>query len=300
MEAYRQENAMEIADILEQYNVEMDTTGRGKNRPGWINIACCFCGKDPYLGIHIEKCFACCWACGYHPLWQVISFITGLPTSECSRLARSLPRREESEVTRPKKTGTLKMPRGLDHLSNPHRDYLRSRGFKPRHIAQQWAVQGLGPFVERRLSWRLFIPVYVDGLMVSWTTRAIGEKEPRYLSAYDEDSEISINDCIYGIDYVGSTIVLVEGPIDVWTIGPGAAALMGLKTSPCQLARLSNVPRRVICFDSEPDAQERARRLANDLSCLPGSTMQVTLCTGKDPNSADPAEIATLKKAYLT
>ncbi len=55
---------------------------------------------------------------------------------------------------------------------------------------------------------------------------------------------------------------------------------------------------RVVCFDAESKAQERARRLADDLSPYGGVTTNVVLESGKDPAEASPKEIKQLRK-YL-
>src|SRR5690606_40342887 len=95
------------------------------------------------------------------------------------------------------------------------------------------------------------------------------------------------------------TIVIVEGPIDAWTIGPGAVATFGLSFSAEQKAAMSEFPRRVVCFDSEHLAQKQAKRLCEDLCLLPGVTENVVLESGKDPRSCDPDEVLELRKRYF-
>jgi len=154
--------------------------------------------------------------------------------------------------------------------------------------------------VPTRLRRRLLIPISFRDKVVSWTTRAVDEdRTPRYISAKDEESLIPISDLIYGIDYVRHTAIIVEGPIDVWTIGPGAVALLGQRVSPSQLRQLAEIPNRVVCFDSEPMAQKRARQLARDLAPFPGTTQVVVLESGKDANSADKEEVLTLRRRFL-
>jgi hypothetical protein len=65
------------------------------------------------------------------------------------------------------------------------------------------------------------------------------------------------------------------------------------------MLQIGQIPFRVLCFDSEPDAQRRAHELARQLQAFPGETIVVKLETGKDPNSADPTEIKQLRERYL-
>jgi hypothetical protein len=102
---------------------------------------------------------------------------------------------------------------------------------------------------------------------------------------------------LYGEDYCRHTILVHEGPLDVWAVGPGATATCGTEFSPAQIRRIARYPRRGICFDSEPAAQTRARRLAAQLSLFPGETDLIKL-DANDPGSAGAKELAELR-GYL-
>jgi DNA primase len=98
---------------------------------------------------------------------------------------------------------------------------------------------------------------------------------------------------------VRHAVIVCEGPIDAWTIGPGAVATCGLGYTRSQLMELSQFPVRVVCFDREPAAQKRARRLARQLQVFPGETHVVELETGKDANECQRNEIMELRKQFL-
>ena len=93
-------------------------------------------------------------------------------------------------------------------------------------------------------------------------------------------------------------MVVVEGPFDAMRIGPGAVAVMGTGWSRAQLLAISKFPVRAVVFDSEPEAQERARRLCHDLSVFEGKTSRIQL-DAADPGSASKAEITRLRKYFL-
>jgi hypothetical protein len=131
--------------------------------------------------------------------------------------------------------------------------------------------------------------------MVSWTTRATGESNPRrYISANADQSKFSIKDVLYGADYCKHTVIVFEGPVDVWKIGPGATALIGLQYSRAQLMQIARFPKRYICLDSTPDAQKVAMKLCTDLMMFSGKTYNIKL-DAKDAGEASDKEVEKLK-----
>jgi DNA primase len=193
--------------------------------------------------------------------------------------------------------GKLKIPPGVGLLAKAHRKYLQGRGFDPDRIARLWGVQGIG--IAARYSWSLFIPIQYRGETVSWTTRSIGDKGKRYSNAPVAEEAIPAKELLYGNDLARQCIIIVEGPADAWAIGPGAVATMGLNYTPAQLNKMIKYPVRVVCFDSETQAQWRANRLADELARYSGETHRVKLETGKDAAEADSDEIAELRKRFL-
>jgi hypothetical protein len=283
---------MQFSELLTEYRIPFYDTG-SKTRPGWLNFRCLWCGKDPYLGFNILGRYLSCWSCGYHRLCDGIAKITGLPYRECNRIIGEMPHTElppESYVE-----GKLEEPDGLIGLSTYHRDYLSQRGFDPDKLVELWGIGGIGQLGRLGMKWRIYIPIHYRGEVVSWTTRAMGDTEPRYWSARDDQSKIPIDRCIYGIDYCRTVVVLVEGPTDAWAIGPGAAAIMGLNANPDRLAQIADIPTRYVCFDNEPDAQMRARKLIRSLSVFDGTTLNLRL-DAKDPASASEKELESLRQ----
>lgn len=145
------------------------------------------------------------------------------------------------------------------------------------------------------LSWRIYIPILWKGRRVSWTSRAIGNVSQRYYSASADQEEINHKHLVYGMDFCRSSIVIVEGPADVWAIGPGAGALFGTAFTPAQIRKLIDIPYRYICFDSSPDAQREATKLAEALSVFPGVTENLLL-DAKDPGEASSKELNSIRR----
>lgn len=219
------------------------------------------------------------------------------PHEASQRLGFSSSRRR---ALAPERTeGVLRRPTGIGEFLPAHLNYLRGRGFDPAQIAETWGVQGIGPV--GRLKWRLYIPIFDRfGLEVSWTTRSVGKENAiRYWSAMGEQEVLPHKSLLYGAHLCRHVIVVCEGAIDVWAIGPGAVATCGVGFSEQQRSVMTDFPFRVICFDTENDAQRRARQLCGELSLLPGHTENVVLESGKDAADADPAEIRELRLRYF-
>lgn len=284
---------MSIVELLQEHGIDFIPSGQHRHvRPGWIGIRCCpFCGSQNYhLGINIERAFTSCWRCGSHRLWETLKEL-GIPISEIKGITFATP------SLKPKTKYKLQVPASVGPLEKAHRDYLRSRGFNASEIEQLWGIKGIGLAYELR--WRIWIPVHHHGEVVSWTTRTIGDQQPRYISASPEEEALSIKSILYGSDLARHACIVTEGPLDTWAIGPGGVALCGLQATGAQLLAIAEFPVRVLLLDSEPAAQKRARLLADRLEPLPGRTIVAVLDTGKDAASADRREIRKLRMQFL-
>lgn len=263
----------------------------------YVGIDCPWCspGAASYkLGIRRDGRFATCWTCGSKPVSEALARASGRSYQEVRGLLGELDRQYGPAVPL---RGRLVLPDGLEPLGPPHRRYLRQRGFDPERLERLWGLQGIG--IAPELAWRVFIPAVWEGRTVSWTTRSIGDENPRrYLSARPEQEALSIKEILLGGDYVRHAVIVCEGPFDAMRIGPGAVSITGLVISPAQKAWLSRIPVRVVCLDAEPAAQRRAEQLCRDLALFEGRTENVVL-DAKDPGSATEREIQQLRRLFL-
>jgi hypothetical protein len=224
--------------------------------------------------------------------------LTGLGWRDVKGLLTDLDIPVEKKET---KSGKLILPSGLGKLLTCHKDYLRGRGFNPKTIRDLWRIQGLGREGKREnssyydLTWRIFIPIIYKGQIVSWTTRSLRDDGSRYISASEEEEAIPHKNLLYGEDYATTAISIHEGPTDVWAVGSGATATLGTGWTPAQVLRMSRYARRVVCFDNQPEAQARARKLCSLLEVFPGETLNVVL-DAKDAGSAAPGELKKFRK----
>lgn len=287
-----------FAGILRQNGVKHETEGR-YCRPGWVQFQCPFCygGKDPnklYCGYNIHYGYVNCWRCGSHSAQKTLASLLSISYKQAGGLLLALDVERRLAEPQEERGGILVLPKGRGKLVSAHRRYLRERGFSWREVEKLWGVQGLT--LHKRLPWRLFIPIHYHGRVVSWTTRRLSNKEPRYVSASIEEEAIHHKTLLYGEDYVrGNSIIVHEGPTDVWKTGPGACGLLGTGFTRAQINKLSRYAKRIICLDNSIEAQMRARKLCNLLEPFPGETINVIL-DAPDPGSAPAKEIKRLRR----
>jgi hypothetical protein len=301
---------MTLEDLLAELGVPTAPSGHHHVGDRWVGIDCPNCSPHSgrfRLGIPKDtKGGGNCWVCGPVRVPVALAETTGKPISRITALWRDYlgairdsphPGRENAPESRIERKNTI-LPGGIGPLLRPHRDYLRSRGFKPGEIARLWGVRGIG--IADRLPWRLFIPVREGTETVSWTTRSISDKGGTpYLTARPEEEKVHIRDTLYGAENARHAVIVCEGPLDAWAVGPGGVATCGVGYSPAQVRLLSGYAVRVVVFDAEVDAQRRAASLVNLLQVFDGDTFLVTLETGKDASRAKKSEIRKLRRRFL-
>lgn len=223
-------------------------------------------------------------------LGQTLAELTGKPVGYCLKMLGafdSQPRKED------KARGKLEIPEGVGSLLPIHEKYLKGRRFDPEELVKVWGIKGIG--LAAKLAWRVWIPIVHKGEVISWTTRGVTDDEPRYINARPSEERLGAKEVLYGGDLVKHAMIVSEGPTDAWRLGPGAVATMGTAHSRAQVNLIAKVPKRVICFDNEKAAQDRARRLCALLDPYPGQTIRVEL-DAKDAGSASPKEIKALRR----
>lgn len=292
---------MDLVGLLQEANVPTLAQGHHHCRPGWVQLHCPLCsgGSGWRLGLRVRGGYFSCWKCGKLNTWDVLAELLDVTPSKAGKILKELDLPDGVESIELDKRGKLVLPAGIEPMRAVHKRYLRNeRELDPDEMAEVWGLQGIGR--ASKLAWRLFIPIHLQGKVVSWTTRSLDPKARlRYISAAPEEELLNHKHLLYGEDHCRHCIIVVEGPGDVWNIGKGAACTFGLVWSVQQIHQIAAYPVRVICFDNSPDAQRRAHRLADQLAPFPGTTYVVNLTTGSDPGSASRKEISKLRKRFL-
>ena len=290
---------MDITDVLNELKIPFRRHGEHHHvSNNFLGVDCPSCSPRSgkfRLGIGLRDHRCSCWICGGKHLPTALAELSGVDRAEVWRMLDGAIHRIAAKV---KGRFHYKVPADVGPMQIQHRRYLRERGFDPDEIAELWGVQGIG--MSPRLPWRLFIPVTRWGEVVSWTTRSISQNSVRYLSANSEEESMPIKSLLYGADLARHAVVICEGPIDCWAIGPGAVATFGLSWSLAQVEEASRFPSKTICFDAQPAAQRRAKKLAEIINTFPGEpTRVIRLETGKDAAEADKNEIQEIRRKYL-
>ena len=292
----------DITEVLRDLSIDFRREGQHHHaHRGWVNVDCPWCGERNrfHMGFSLRS-FACnCWICGSHRVVDSLAKASGRPIPEILQLTRGMSfgdwKRPETD-----RRQELRIPDGLEEtLSNLHWRYLEGRGFNPSRIVSTFRIRtisGLSSWKNYR--WRIFIPLFFRGEMVSWLTRSVGDREPRYRNAPLDSEKMRAKDLLYGEDLARSSIIVCEGPTDVWRIGPGAVATMGMQVTERQVIRMLDYPVRIVCFDRSRSAQNRAFHLCRKLTPHPGTTINVLL-DSDDPGCATKEEVQDLRKMLV-
>jgi len=264
---------VKVTEMLDKMNVKYVKGGEHKHvRVGWVGVDCPWCGRGTekyHMGIPEAGQCGVCWKCGYKGIGEVVRALGGSVREWIAQVKGGRVTRREERVR-----GELKVPVGVGELEEAHRRYLEGRGYDVEEVERWWGVKGIG-VLGGRLRWRLWIPVRTKtGEVGSWTTRAVGGQEPRYVSATGREERVGLKTMLYGEEYCwGHGVVVCEGPLDVWKVGLGAVAVFGLQMTREQAERLARYRRRVIVFDMERSAQRAAKRLKTLLCDAGGKTI---------------------------
>lgn len=288
------EKEVAFTTFCERNQIPYRTKGK-HTRAGWVQIDCPYCGPNSqkyHMGFCISRPLFNCWKCGKKPLGKTLLMITRYDQQEIGKIIQKFPRNfkmEKHEIT-----GVYTIPKGVRPMKRMHRDYLRSRGFQPKAVESTWGVQGIG-IVDSPLAYRLFFPIEADGFQCSWTTRTISDNPDivRYLSADPSHERISHKKLVYGRDYCGNKIIVVEGPFDVIRIGPGAGGTFGTRPTSAQIMTIANHPVRYVCYDHGADRYSQA--LVEALGAFPGETFELKL-DAKDPDSMSKKELRQVRR----
>ena len=274
----------------------------GKNvSQGWLGTKCPYCSdKSNHLGINLSGMGFSCFKCG--ETGTVLKLIATLEPGGWAIAKKVMAEFSSQELKTHIREdfhamGQFVPPTGANAPLTPAAiGYLRrERGFAYRMLEKKYLIKCFRPTSLYRC--RIYIPVLFNGRLVTFTTRSYVKKlEPKYLHFPKRTSLMFAKETLYNVDNAGDTAVVVEGPTDVWRIGDGAVATFGVVYTQKQIKLIRERFKRVfIMFDAEPQAQEQAQRLADDLACFNMEVNKVNLSTG-DPGKMKTEDVKHLRK----
>ena len=291
----------DVRAYLQFLNVQFWESGSANVGHGWIGTKCLYCHDDHnHLGINLVYKNFSCWKCGAKGgLLTLVQDMEdmgyGAALSRIDEFQSVVPIKPE-ERTRQSSPGTdLLPPDCVGDLTGNQRSYLRGRGFDPDMLVATWGLLG-GP-ITGPWRYRIIIPVYLRGQVVTWIgLDTSGTQKAKYKAAPVEQSYVPVGELVYCADHVEDVAIVVEGPADVWRIGPGAVAMLGMGVTVNKLTPLLflNAKRYYIMFDAEPLAQQRAKLLADNLA-LRGHDAEILELDSGDPADLSNQEVINLR-----
>lgn len=263
---------MDLLRIYLDHGVPTADEGQRHYREGWLNTPCPFCTGNFgfHLGATIDGRVFYCWRCGWKPPTLALSKLLNVKESEVPAIIKEYGGPVLDVIQPEIHTKPWKIPAVIGLQPN-HKRYLKKRGFDYKHLEDVWGITGTGPTSTLdgiSYAYRLFIPIYWNGQMVTFQTRDVTNKHPqRYLACPKDREQIHHKHILYGQQqHWGATGICVEGVTDVWRLGVNSFATFGIKYTPKQLRVMAqNFKRIAVVFDDDPQAVEQAGILVDEL-----------------------------------
>lgn len=181
-----------------------------------------------------------------------------------------------------------------DHLT---RSVLASGKSKPRDLVEAGlAAMGQSGKAYDRFRGRVLFPITtLQGEVVGFGARALGDEEPKYLNT-SETPVFSKGKLLYGLEQAreavrrSGTAVIVEGYTDVIACHQAGRqdvlATLGTALTPDHVRLLSRLAQRIImAFDADSAGQGAVTRSAEALENAPTPVFVAVLPEGEDPDS---------------
>lgn len=265
--------------ILNQLGVPFWTSGKN-NVEGCLTIHCPCCPEDdpdPSRHGNLDPATGkySCWRCkGSHPA-VVIARAGRISVNAATELIRKNSVGENSVKEGPVTYAeTIKLP-GSQKPSELHTKYLESRGLDVEELCFYHGIRFTGMMEKwEGVDWgyRVIIPVFdIKGKLVSFQGRGIfKQQDPRYLFPPKEKQVRDSKTLLYGANLCkpNNPLLVVEGVVDAWKLGPGAVCTFGSSVTKEQILEMSRWKKVFLAFDHEPTAIGHARDVAKELSAL--------------------------------
>ena len=226
-----------------------------------VNVNCPFCdtkNNSFNLGFNPVGNYYHCWKSQHsYSLQEVLSILLNIPVNEVDSVLEDyqgvgevIPERKKSRIK------YLELP--TQTFTKAERKYLKSRGFSPKYLYQKYKIVGGG--ISGDWKFRIIVPVYYNGKLMSWTGRSILSKEklkeldiPRYKNLSIEKSVKNIKELFFNLDNCrGKEVVLTEGAFDVMRFDGNAICSMGTELTESQVKLLSERFEKIfILFDND-------------------------------------------------
>lgn len=265
-----------------------DTHKEIRTSKDWVNTNCPFCRKP--VDTHCNGGFSLtvpsynCWRCGKHNWVEALSLIYNISPLEARKMAYNYSYGDTVIEKKISKGHNLKLP-GYSTLTENEIKYLTNRNYNIPYLQKKFGIQGGGIWGD--WSYRIIIPIFYKGELVSWTGRSILDKSvmkelniPRYKNLSIEQSVVDPKTILFNSDNSrNDSVILVEGPFDVMRMGNDTVCSLGTSVTEAQkLYLVQNYGKVFIAFDNEVSAQNKAHKLGKELVSLGTEVEVVNIC----------------------
>ena len=302
---------LDVVSLLESIPVSLSFSGKNVS-VGWVNMNCCYCyDAGAHLGVNLDSKMFSCWICRESgSIFKLVKQLTGFDNKTVGRLIREHTKdgfsyNFEGNNSKSKKLEIELPSRCSEKPLKIHKEYLKKRGFRRKEIEMYFGIKYSGQISSylksdgkrSDFSYRIILPIFMNKKLVNFTARDVtGLAREKYKNCPNDDALFHTKDCIYGYDLAGkgtskNVAVLVEGPTDVWSIGPGAFGIFGLKYTENQIKAIykKELKKAYIFFDKEKKAQQIAEKFAKEIgSFIP----EVFIIEPEDGDSDDPGSMS--------
>ena len=286
----------DVKAYLDDRGVPYKTEGKNISE-GWIGISCPFCGdQSSHLGINGTgiNCFRCGTKGNIVKLIQEIDTCTLYQAYDTVKSFDTIGLPDLKSDIRKRLGDNILPATASKDFPEIHTDYLQSRGYNPTHLIEQYnlySCYNLGSY-----KFRVIVPVIENGFIVNFTALAVSGQSPKYIHCSNKQAVVPMKECLYNIDTVKDIVLITEGVTDVWRMGNGCVATMGLEYTSSQINLLvqKGVKKAYVMFDSESFAIKKAGKLADSLSVFMESVI-IELSDG-DPGDFTDQQVLDLRE----
>lgn len=297
----------DILAYLDDTGIDYAESGKNVTR-GWVNMQCPFCGDHSnHLGINLDSKIFHCWICGEKgPVTKLIRALNEhISYNEVNNILSKY--QDKMQLTRGESGGEpiqrrCKLPKSAKNEWNEyHYNYLVKRRFNPHKLRKDYHLKfcyNLGTY-----KFRIIVPVIMRNRIVNFTAiDTVNSGQAKYKHCPNDLAAIPIRGCLYNIDSVAGTAIIVEGVTDAWRIGPGAVATFGIEFTKEQINRImeSGITNIFVMYDGEPQATKKAEELSTRLDTLPGiKHVEVLTLPKGDPADLSEEDVKEIRKEFL-
>lgn len=265
----------DVIRFLDDHGIQWWPAGSPNVSRGHVGVTCPFCDDNyNHLGLDVQgERTPYCWKCGTHSWYDYVKAVSGENVRQVEKRYKTIFSHQAAYIPEiPRGTASVCVPPGDTNFKEAHKQYLAGRGFDPEYVIRKYKLQVTGKVFgeESGFSYRIIIPILLNGKVVSYQGRSYADSKPKYLTCSPEKEVVFHKDTLYNVDNArGRSVIIVEGAIDTMKLGDNTVATFGTAFTKSQLNQIYHrYDRGFLLFDGEEKAQKIAREKARTLASL--------------------------------